>query len=139
MYPYATLGVAISQYPHFGALTSPYRYMPSIPYSDFQKVDLRIGKITEVEDFPEAKKPAYKLTIDFGEELGLKKSSAQITELYSKDELMGRLVVCVVNFEPKQIGPYISEVLTCGAEDTEGRVALLSFDRDDIPLGSRVF
>lgn len=113
--------------------------MTTISYSDFLKVDLRVGRITEVEDFPEAKKPAYKLMIDFGEELGTKKSSAQITELYSKDELMGREVVCVVNFEPKQIGPFVSEVLVCGAENLNGNVALLEFDRDDVSVGSRIF
>lgn len=128
MYSHATPTATIGQH-----------LMPPIPYSDFQKVDLRVGRITEVEDFPEAKKPAYKLTIDFGKELGTKKSSAQITELYSKDDLIGRQVVCVVNFEPKQIGPFVSEVLVCGAENPDGNVALLGFDRDDVPVGSRIF
>lgn len=86
---------------------------------------MRVGRIVAVEDFPEAKKPAYKLTIDFGPALGTKKSSAQITDLYSKDELHNRLVVAVVNFPPKQIGPFVSEVLVLGAHDEEGRVVLL--------------
>lgn len=110
----------------------------TISYDDFQKVDMRVGKITAAEDFPEARKPAYKLTIDFGPEIGVKKSSAQITELYTKEELVGRLVACVVNFAPKQIGPFISEVLTCGAPDTENHVVLLSFDHPTA-LGSKIF
>lgn len=113
--------------------------METISYQDFEKVELRVGKITAVEDFPEARKPAYKLTIDFGPEIGMKKSSAQITELYKKDEMMGRLVVCVVNFAPKQIGPFLSECLTCGAKDENGHVALLTFAERNIPLGSKIF
>ncbi len=113
--------------------------METINYDDFENVGLRVGKITEVEDFPEARKPSYKLVIDFGSEIGIKKSSAQITELYSKDDLIGRLVVCVVNFEPKQIGPFISECLTCGATDESGNVALLGFSEKNIPLGSKIF
>lgn len=112
--------------------------MTTIPYSTFESVDLRVGRIIQVDDFPEARKPAYKLTIDFGPEIGTKKSSAQITELYKKEDLLSRLVVCVVNFAPKQIGPFISECLTCGAADSEGRVALLSFDHN-VPLGSKIF
>jgi tRNA-binding protein len=113
--------------------------MSTITYPDFEKVDLRVGRILAVEDFPEARKPALKLTIDFGPEIGQKRSSAQITELYTKEELIGRLVVCVVNFPPKQIGPFVSEVLTCGAPDEAGRVALLTFEETDIPLGSKIF
>ena len=109
-----------------------------ISYHDFEKIDMRVGRIIAVEDFPEARKPAYKLTIDFGSEIGIKKSSAQITGLYTKEELKDRRVVCVVNFPPKQIGPFISEVLTLGTADSEGRGALLGFDRD-IPLGSNIF
>lgn len=110
-----------------------------INYADFEKIDLRVGKVIAAVDFPEARKPAYKLTIDFGPEIGIKKSSAQITTLYQKEDLIGRLVACVVNFPPKQIGPFISECLTCGAADKEGRVVLLCFDRPDIPLGSKIF
>ena len=113
--------------------------MNTISYTDFEKVDMRIGRIVAIEDFPEARKPAYKLTIDFGEEIGHKKSSAQITGLYTKEELKDRLVICVTNFPPKQIGPFISEVLTLGAPDSVGRVALLGLDREDIPLGARIF
>lgn len=112
--------------------------METISYNTFESVEMRVGRIVSVEDFPEARKPAYKLTIDFGSEIGMKKSSAQITALYKKEDLIGRLVVGVVNFEPKQIGPFISECLTCGALDAEGNVALLSFEKD-IPLGSKIF
>ena len=113
--------------------------MSTISYDDFAKVDIRVGVILEVSDFPEARKPAYKLNIDFGPEIGVKKSSAQIKKLYSKADLLGRLVVCVVNFAPKQIGPFISECLTCGVADQNGDVALLSFDREEVHLGSKIF
>jgi tRNA-binding protein len=104
---------------------------------DFEKVDLRVGRIVAVDDFPEARKPAYKLTVDFGP-LGTKRSSAQITALYSKDDLLGRLVVAVVNFPPRRIGPFLSEVLVMGAPDAEGRVVLLAVERE-VPLGGRVY
>ncbi|MEK7563488.1 MAG: tRNA-binding protein [Patescibacteria group bacterium] len=110
-----------------------------ITYDDFQKVDMRVGRIVRADPFPEARKPAYKLTIDFGPEIGTKMSSAQITEHYQAKDLIERLVVCVVNFPPKQIGPFISEVLTLGVPDAEGRVVLLNVDHPDVPLGSRVF
>lgn len=100
---------------------------------------MRVGRVIDVQDFPEARKPAYKLTIDFGPEIGTKKSSAQITKHYTKDQLRNRLVVCVVNFAPKQIGPFVSECLACGTSDKNGDIALLSFDQDDIPLGSKIF
>jgi tRNA-binding protein len=103
---------------------------------DFQKVDMRVGRVIAVDDFPEARKPAWKLTIDFGEELGVKRSSAQITN-YARGELEGRLVVAVVNFPPRQIGPVRSEVLVLGASDVEGRVILLAPDAD-VPLGARI-
>ncbi len=98
--------------------------------------DLRVGRIVRVDDFPEARKPAWKLTIDFGPEIGTKRSSAQVTN-YAREELVGRLVVAVVNFPPRQIGPFMSEVLCLGASDTEGRIILLAPDTD-VPLGSRV-
>ena len=109
---------------------------PEILYDDFAKVDMRVGMIVAVEDFPKARKPAWKLTIDFGEELGTKRSSAQITN-YAREELEGRLVVAVVNFPPRQIGPMRSEVLCLGASDEEGRIILLAPDTD-VPLGSRI-
>ena len=109
---------------------------PEIVYDDFARVDMRVGRVVAVEDFPEARKPAWKLTIDFGEEIGVKRSSAQVTN-YSREELVGRLVVAVVNFPPRQIGPVRSEVLVLGASDVEGRVILLAPDAD-VPLGARI-
>ncbi len=112
--------------------------MGTITYSDFEQVEIRVGRIVQVEDFPKARKPAYKLVIDFGPEIGLKKSSAQITTYYTKEELQGKQVVAVVNFPPKQIGPFISEVLTLGVPDSQGRVVLLS-PTQDVPLGGKMF
>ena len=109
-----------------------------IDYSEFEKVDIRVGKIIEVNDFPEARKPAYKLTIDFGGEIGIKKSSAQITHHYTKDELIGKEVLAVVNFAPKQIGPFMSEALTLGLPDGEGNVVLIAPTKD-VPLGGKLF
>lgn len=109
-----------------------------ISYADFTKVDIRVGRIVDVFDFPEARKPAFRLHIDFGPAIGIKKSSAQITKYYSKEDLRGRLVVAVVNFPPKQIGPFMSEVLTLGVPDGDGEVVLLSPERD-VPLGGRMF
>ena len=110
--------------------------MTEIVYDDFAKVDMRVGRIVAVEDFPEARKPAWKLTVDFGEEIGTKRSSAQIKN-YTREELEGRRVVAVVNFPPRQIGPVRSEVLVLGASDEEGRVILLAPDTD-VPLGARI-
>ena len=110
--------------------------MTEIDFEQFLAVDLRVGRVVEVHDFPEARKPAWKLTIDFGPEIGVKRSSAQITN-YSRDELEGRLIVAVVNFPPRQIGPFMSEVLVLGASDEEGRVILLKPDTD-VPLGGRI-
>ena len=107
-----------------------------IAYDDFAKVDMRVGRIVAVDDFPEARKPAWKLTIDFGEEIGVKRSSAQITN-YAREQLEGRRVVAVVNFPPRQIGPFMSEVLTLGVSDADGRVILLQPDAD-VPLGARI-
>jgi tRNA-binding protein len=107
-----------------------------ISFDDFLKVDMRVGRVVAVEDFPEARKPAWKLTIDFGPEVGTKRSSAQITS-YAKEDLEGRLVVAVVNFPPRQIGPFMSEVLCLGASDEEGRIILLAPDTP-VPLGARI-
>lgn len=112
--------------------------MPAtITFDDFLKVDIRAGRVVEVQPFPEARKPAWKLKIDFGPEIGVKKSSAQITELYSAADLIGRLVMAVVNFPPRQIGPFMSEVLTLGVADQQGRVVLLAPDHE-APLGARM-
>jgi tRNA-binding protein len=109
-----------------------------ISYAEFQRVDIRVGRIVAVEDFPAARKAAYKLRIDFGVAIGVKKSSAQVTKYYTKEELLNRLVVAVVNFPPKQIGPYMSEVLTLGVPDSDGDVVLLVPERD-VPLGGRMY
>src|SRR3990167_6958880 len=106
---------------------------------DFQKLDIRVGKILEVNDFPEAKKPTYKLKIDFGPEVGIKNSSVQIVNLYTKEELVGKLVMGVVNFPSRKIGPFESEVLTLGVYDSEGRVILIRPDKDGAILGGKLF
>ena len=107
--------------------------MPEITYDDFAKVDIRVGRIVQVDDFPQARKPAWKLRIDFGP-LGVKSSSAQLTQRYSKDDLMGMLVIAVVNFPPRQIANFFSEVLTLGIAVGEGDIVLVRPDRD-VPLG----
>ena len=109
-----------------------------ISYAEFDRVDIRVGRIVGVDDFPAARKPAYKLHIDFGDTIGVKKSSAQVTKHYTKEALLNRLVVAVVNFPPKQIGQFTSEVLTLGVPDGEGGVVLLTPERD-VPLGGRMF
>ena len=108
-----------------------------IQFADFEKVDIRIGVVTGAQEFPEARRPAYKLEIDFGAEVGVKRSSAQITRHYRAAELVGRRVVAVVNFPPKRIGPFVSEVLVLGAYDEEGEVVLLAPDRP-VSLGSKI-
>lgn len=106
---------------------------------DFLKLDIRTGKIIDVEDFPEAKKPAYKLKIDFGSEIGIKNSSVQIVALYKKEDLIGKLVLGVVNFPPRKIGPFESEVLTLGVPDAEGKVILITPDKDMAIIGGKLF
>ena len=108
---------------------------PQISFDQFLDVDVRVGTIIAVNDFPEAYKPAWKLTIDFGPDIGVKKSSAQITALYSADNLKGRQVVAVVNFPPRQIGPFMSEVLTLGLTDSDGAIVLLTPERP-VPDGA---
>lgn len=111
--------------------------MEEIAWDDFMKVELRVGRIIGAEPFPQARKPAYKLQVDFGPEVGVRKSSAQVTALYTVDELVGRLVVGVVNFPRKQIGPFVSECLVTGFHDAEGRVALCVPDKP-VPPGTRL-
>jgi len=111
--------------------------METISWADFEKVELRIGTIIEVEDFPEARIPAFKLKVDFGDDIGVKKSSAQITDLYSKADLLGRQVLAVVNFPPKQIGPMRSECLVTGFHREDGAV-VLARPESDVPNGAKL-
>ncbi len=110
----------------------------TITYADFDKVDIRVGRITRAEPFPEARKPAYRLWVDFGPEIGEKRSSAQVTKHYSLEELVGRQVLAVVNFPPRQIGPVMSEVLVLGVPDDEGSVVLIG-PGHEVPLGGKLF
>lgn len=109
-----------------------------IAFTDFEKIDIRAGRVLRVEPFPEARKPAYKLLIDFGEPIGTKRSSAQLAALYPPETLEGRMVLAVVNMPPRQIGPFVSEVLTLGVPDANGAVVLLIPERD-VPPGGRMF
>ncbi|EFO31767.1 CsaA protein [Roseibium sp. TrichSKD4] len=109
-----------------------------ISFDDFLKVDVRVGQIVEAEEFPEARKPAFKMKIDFGPEIGIKKTSAQITKNYTLEDLVGKRVMAVVNFPPRQIGPVMSEVLTLGVPDEEGEVVLISPDKS-VPIGGRLY
>jgi tRNA-binding protein len=111
---------------------------PLISFDEFLRVDIRVGTIIEVDEFPEAKKPALKLTIDFGSVIGRKRSSAQIVANYRREDLVGKQVAAVVNFPSRQIGPFRSEVLTLGFPDTDGKVVLFSPDRT-VPNGGRLF
>ncbi len=112
--------------------------MTMISYQDFENVDIRVGTIVDVQPFPEARKPAYKLKIDFGDAIGVKKSSAQITTHYAAEALIGRQVAAVVNFPPRQIGPFMSEVLTLGFPDVEGGVVLIA-PTLAVPNGGKLF
>ena len=105
---------------------------------DFLKLDIRVGKIVKVDDFPDARKPSYKLTVDFGSEVGIKHSSAQLVDLYTKEQLEGKLVLGVVNLEPRQIGPFVSEVLSLGVPSDEHKCILVAPDKS-APLGSKLY
>lgn len=111
---------------------------PQISFEDFDKVDIRVGKVIKVEDFPEARKPLYKITVDFGEEVGVKHSAVGATHRYSKEQLGGKQVLGLVNMPPKKIGPFFSEFLTLGVSDEEGKCILVASD-SQAPLGSQLF
>lgn len=112
--------------------------LPQVTIDDFQRIEMRVGRILSAEPLPEARKPAYKLRIDFGPEMGIKQSSAQLTTLYTRENLVGRLVIGVVNFPPRRVAGFHSEVLVLGASDADGAVVLLQPERD-VPLGARIF
>jgi tRNA-binding protein len=111
---------------------------PTIAFDDFLKVDVRVGRVVDVRPFPAARKPAYQLEVDFGAQIGRRRSSAQLTERYTADQLLGRLVLAVVNFPPRQIATFFSEVLVLGVPDAEGNVVLVE-PQADVPLGGRLF
>ncbi|MBP9820396.1 tRNA-binding protein [Candidatus Woesebacteria bacterium] len=108
-------------------------------YDDFIKLDIRVGRVVKVEDFPEARKPAYKLTIDFGSEIGEKHSSAQLVKHYQKKDLLDKLVLGVVNFPARQIGPFVSEVLTLGVPDSDGECILITPDKSVATIGGKLY
>ncbi len=112
--------------------------MPQISWEDFEKIDIRVGRVVEAEPFPEARKPAIKLAVDFGSKIGIKKTSAQLTAHYSSETLLGRQVLAVMNFPPKKIAGFKSEVLVLGVADEEGAVVLLAPD-SEVPLGNKMF
>jgi len=123
----------------YGNASDVPAYDPAvITFADFERIDIRVGRIVRAELFPEARKPAYRLQIDFGPDIGIRKSSAQLTTHYDADELEGRLVLGVVNFPPRQIGPFLSEVLTLGVPDESGAVVLVVPD-ESVPLGGKLF
>lgn len=111
---------------------------PEISFQQFEQVDLRVGTIINAEDFPEARVPAYKLWIDFGPEFGVKTSSSQLTDVYTKDELLGKQVIGVVNFPPKQVGPFVSEVLTTGFKRADGKIVIATPDQP-VPNGKKLY
>lgn len=129
---------AVVSHPLLACLSVFYYCETMATIDDFQKLDIRVGKIVHVDDFPEAKKPAYKLKIDLGKEIGIKASCAQLVTNYSKEQLLKKLVLCVVNFPPRKIGPAVSEVLTLGVPDEKGNCILIAPDRD-VPVGGRMY
>ena len=133
----------VTIYDKRGEIGENSRYMNRKPlekltFEEFQKVEIRVGTIVEVQEFPEARKPAFKLWVDFGQEFGVRKTSAQVTKNYEKENLMGRQVAAVMNFPSKQIGKFMSEILVLGFPDDEGEVVLVSVDKS-VPKGGRLY
>ena len=119
--------------------SAPSAPAPTITFDDFLRVDVRVGQILEARPFPAARKPAYQLELDFGPALGRRRASAQLTQRYSADELRGRKILAVVNFPPRQIGNFFSDVLVLGVPDADGNVVLIEPQASDVPLGGRLF